>query len=91
VVLSALVMFMSGATLIARWPELDRAVVLAAATPVRVAPADAADVSFLLPSGEVVQAGKRYQAYVRVHAEDGRAGWAHAQQLARIIPLAPEH
>jgi len=90
-VLSALVLFMSGVTLIARWPELDRAVVLAAATPVRVAPADAADVSFLLPSGELVQAGKPYQAYVRVHAEDGRSGWVRTQQLARIIPPAPEH
>jgi tetratricopeptide (TPR) repeat protein len=91
VVLSAIVLFMSGATLIARWPELDRAVVLAAATPVRVAPADAADVSFLLPSGELVQAGRPYQAYVRVHAEDGRSGWARAQQIGRIIPPAPEH
>jgi len=90
-VLSALVFCMSGLTLIARWPELDRAVVLAAATPVRVAPADAADVSFLLPSGELVQAGKPYQAYVRVHAEDGRSGWVRTQQLARIIPPAPEH
>jgi tetratricopeptide (TPR) repeat protein len=90
-VLSALVLCMSGLTLIARWPELDRAVILAAATPVRVAPADAADVSFLLPGGELVQAGKPYQAYVRVRAEDGRSGWVRTQQLARIIPPTPEH
>ena len=87
---SALVLLLSGALVIARWPDLDRAVVLAEATPARIAPADAADVSFVLHSGDLVHSGSPYHAYVQVRTEDGRSGWVRTQQVAPIL-APPAH
>jgi hypothetical protein len=82
---SAIVLVAAGVALVCSWPDLDRAVVLAAATPVHIAPALAADVSFQLKSGTLVHAGSRYDGYVMVHTDDGRSGWVSAQQVARIV------
>lgn len=83
--ISALVLLLSSALVITRWPELDRGVVLAAATPARIAPAAAANVSFVLQSGDLVQIGRPYHAYVQVHAAGGRSGWVRTQQVAPIL------
>jgi hypothetical protein len=88
VALSALVLIATGASMLRKWPDLDRAVVLVDATPVHVAPAMTADVSFLLKPGRLVHAGERYGDYVMVHAEDGRSGWVSTQQVVRIVPSA---
>jgi tetratricopeptide (TPR) repeat protein len=85
------VMFIAaGAILAMRWPELDRAVVLDAGTPVHIAPAQAADISFRLLAGDLVQIDKRYAAYVAVHTADGHSGWVDARQIAQIVPAAED-
>jgi tetratricopeptide (TPR) repeat protein len=88
VALCALVLIAAGAGMLRKWPDLDRAVVLVDAAPVRIAPAETADVSFLLKSGSLVHAGERYGDYVMVHAGDGRAGWVSSQQVVRIVPTS---
>ena len=81
------VMFIAaGAILLVRCPELDRAVVLDAGTPVHIAPAEAAEVSFSLPAGDLVEIDKRYLAYVAVRTADGRYGWVDARQIAQVVP-----
>ena len=90
-IVSALVLLISGALVMRRWPELDRAVILDAATPARVAPAAAADVSFVLREGDLVQADDAYQNYLRVHTGDGRSGWVRLPQVARIIAPARDY
>jgi len=88
VTLSAIVLVATGASILRKWPDLDRAVVLSDATPVLIAPAVTADVSFLLKPGTLVHAGERYGDYLMVRAADGRSGWVSAQQVVRIVPPA---
>jgi hypothetical protein len=73
-----------------RWPDLDRAVVLAANTPARIAPADAAGVSFNLPAGEIVHARQTHGAFLLVRTRDGRTGWVSHAQVAPIVASAPD-
>lgn len=68
-----------------RWPDLNRAVVLNNDTPVRIAPADSAGVSFKLPAGELVQARKNHGKYVLIRTHDGKSGWASGDEVARIM------
>jgi hypothetical protein len=75
----------AGASLVVRWPELDRAVVLDAATPVRVAPAAAAEVSFSLPAGDVVYVSNRYHDYVALRTADSRSGWVDTRDVEKIV------
>jgi hypothetical protein len=82
----AVIFIVAGASLVMRWPELDRAVVLDAGTPAHIAPAEAADVSFSLPAGDLVEIDKRYAAFVAVRTADGRSGWVDERQIAQIVP-----
>jgi SH3-like domain-containing protein len=84
-VLSALVLLASGGTLLRDRSDLDRAIVVADATPVRVAPADTADVSFRLKPGSRVRAGTRYDDFVRVRTDGGRSGWVSESQVVKIV------
>lgn len=86
----AVIFIVAGVILVMRWPELNRAVVLDAGTPVHIAPAEAADVSFSLLAGDLVQIDKRYAGYVAVRTADGRSGWVDAREIAQIVPPA-EH
>lgn len=82
---SALLLLACGTLLLARSGELDQAVILSKAAPVRVAPADAADTTFVLSSGAIVQVGKPYHSFIQVRTDDGRTGWVHLGQLERIL------
>ncbi len=73
-----------------RWPDLNRAVVLAASTPARIAPADAAGVSFNLSAGEIVHARQTHGAFMLVRTRDGRTGWVSNAQVTQIVASAPD-
>lgn len=88
--LGAAAFVVAGAILVMHRPEFNRAVVLDAGTPVHIAPAASADVSFSLPAGDLVQIGKRYGAYAAVRAAHGRSGWVAARQIAKIVPPAED-
>jgi tetratricopeptide (TPR) repeat protein len=82
----------SAATLIAviavlaiRWPERERAVVLSSDCPARIAPAEAAGISFKLPAGEIVQARKSHGGFVLVQTADCRSGWVNQGQVAKVM------
>ena len=72
------------------WPDLDRVVVLAASTPARIAPADAAGVSFNLSAGEIAHASQTHGAFLLVRTRDGRTGWVSHAQVAPIVASAPD-
>lgn len=84
-VASGIVLVATGVILGCSWPDINRAVVLVDATPVHIAPALTADVSFQLKPGTLVDEGSQYDGYVMVHTDDGRSGWVSAQQVARIV------
>lgn len=77
------------AALAFRWPELDRAVILTAETPARIAPAEAAGVSFKLPAGEIVHAERSHGDFTLVRTADGQAGWVSDVQVAKV--MVPGH
>lgn len=79
------VLILSVLALAVRWQELDRAVVLSADTPVRIAPAQVAGVTFKLPAGEMVQAEKSHGNFLLVRTADGHSGWVDHDQVARVI------
>lgn len=68
-----------------RWPELNRAIVVAGDTAARIAPADAAGVSFPLTAGQAVEAGQRHGHFVFVRTEAGESGWVKDSQVAAVM------
>lgn len=70
----------------ARWPELNRAVVVNARVTAFIAPAESASPVFPLAEGEIVTAKKALRNFVLVRTADGRSGWVPRAQIERIIP-----
>jgi len=68
-----------------RWPELHRAVIIAANPATHLAPADSSAASFALKSGDVVWTGKAYGPFVRVISPDGRSGWIRETSVESIL------
>ena len=69
----------------ARWPELHRAVIIAANPAIHLAPADSSAASFTLKPGDVVRTGKAYGPFVRVISPDGRSGWIRETSVENIL------
>lgn len=80
----AIVLVVVAAILAIRWPELNRAVVLEADAPARIAPAQSAGVSFKLQAGEIVQARKSHGGFVLVRTAEGQSGWVSNKLVAKI-------
>ncbi|MBN8418126.1 MAG: SH3 domain-containing protein [Verrucomicrobia bacterium] len=72
----------------ARWPELDRAVVIGTQPTVHIAPAANAAVLFDLKAGELVNEGGSHGGFVRISTADGRSGWVSAMDVEKVIPSA---
>lgn len=72
----------------ARWPELDRAVVVGTQPAVHIAPAANAAVLFDLKPGELVNEGGHYGGFVRISTADGRSGWVAATDVEKVVPSA---
>ena len=72
----------------ARWPELDRAVVVGTQPVVHIAPAANAAVLFDLKTGELVNQGSSYGGFVRISTADGRSGWVAATDVEKVVPSA---
>lgn len=68
-----------------QWPDRNRAVVLDSETPVHIAPASAAGVSFKLPTGEMVRAFQSHNGYTLIRLRDGRSGWVKSAAVERVI------
>lgn len=86
----AIVFCITATSLAVRWPDLNLAVILNKDTPVRIAPADSAGVSFKLPAGELVQARKNHGNFVLIRTNDGKSGWASRDEVARIMAAKPD-
>ncbi|HUC85493.1 MAG TPA: tetratricopeptide repeat protein [Candidatus Acidoferrales bacterium] len=68
-----------------RWPEFNRAIVVTATTPARIAPADTAAESFALKAGESITIAKSYGQFILAHTADGRSGWVNDQDIGRVF------
>ena len=81
----------AAATLAIRWPEFNRAIVLAVKAPARIAPADTAAESFALKAGEPVTAVKTYGQFVLVRTPDGRSGWVNDKEIGMVFKAKSIH
>jgi hypothetical protein len=68
------------------WPTLHEAVVITAATQVRVAPVPMGDPLFVLPEAETVRMTAEHEDYVLVQTKAGRTGWVSRANLAPVVP-----
>ncbi len=68
------------------WPKVHEAIVIAAATPVRVSPAPMADASFTLKEADAVTIGGEHEGFWLVRASGDRAGWVWEADLAPVVP-----
>jgi len=79
------IVLLCASSVAARWPELHRAVIIAANPAIHLAPADSSAASFALKPGDVVRTGKAYGPFVRVTAPDGRSGWIRETSVESIL------
>jgi tetratricopeptide (TPR) repeat protein len=68
-----------------RWPEFNRAIVITANAPARIAPAGNAAESFALKAGEPVTIAKRYGQFSLARTADGRSGWVSDQEIDGVF------
>jgi tetratricopeptide (TPR) repeat protein len=68
-----------------RWPEFDRATIVAANAPARIAPAVAAAELFGLKAGETVATLKTRGHFILVRAADGRSGWVGDKDMGLVF------
>lgn len=68
------------------WPKVHEAIVIAAATPVRVSPAPMADASFTLKEADAVTIRGEHEGFWLVRASGDRAGWVWEADLAPVVP-----
>lgn len=68
-----------------RWPEFNRAVVIATEAPARIAPATNAAESFRLNAGEPVSAEQSHGDFVLIRTADGRSGWVSRNEIGLLL------
>jgi uncharacterized RDD family membrane protein YckC len=68
------------------WPLLHEAVVLTAATPVRVTPVPMGDPLFVLAEAETVRIATAHEDFVLIRTAAGRTGWVARANLAAVVP-----
>jgi hypothetical protein len=74
------------ANAVALWPIMHQAVVITAATPVRVSPVTTEEPLFVLPEAVIVAMHGEHEGFILVQTQAGRSGWVPAANLARIVP-----
>jgi tetratricopeptide (TPR) repeat protein len=84
------VLLAATAAILVRWNDFDRAIVLTANTPARIAPAADAASSFTLKAGEPVTIAKQYGRFALARTPDGRCGWVGDSQIGRVYAETPE-
>lgn len=68
-----------------RWPDFNRAIVIAANAPARIAPAGTAAESFALRAGEPVTIQKSYGQFMLARTPGGRSGWVSQNEIGRVF------
>jgi len=68
------------------WPRLHEAVVLTAATPVRVSPVPMSEPLFTLPEAETVRITAEHDEFMLVETRAGKTGWVARANLAPVVP-----
>jgi hypothetical protein len=67
-----------------RWTSFDRAIVITADAPARIAPATTAARSFVLKPGESVEVTRTYGQFVLARTPDGRSGWVSESDIGSV-------
>jgi hypothetical protein len=84
---TALLLFTGALAL--RASDLNRAIVLTANAPARIAPAEAGGISFELAAGQAVQTKQQHGDFVLVQTADGRSGWINTKLVAKVMASHP--
>jgi tetratricopeptide (TPR) repeat protein len=69
-----------------RWPELDRAIVTASETAVRISPVNGIPPLFMLHSGESVNLKRVHGSFALVTDSHGQEGWVARETITSIVP-----
>ncbi len=78
----------SGTGIILQYTNLNRGVIIAENTRLRVSPFDAAAESGAVKNGNVVQLAKTYEGYIFIEGSNGQSGWIPADAVKAILPEA---
>jgi hypothetical protein len=73
---------------LAIWPMMSEGVVIARATPARVAPASMADSLMTLREAQILTVNTELRDFTLVHTDMGRSGWVATADIARVVPRA---
>lgn len=71
---------------LALWPRFHQGIVIAAETPVRVAPVPMGDPLFTLPEGEKVKVKAEHEGFALIETRTGHTGWIAHSNFAPILP-----
>jgi tetratricopeptide (TPR) repeat protein len=82
----AVTLAVSAASLVIRIPDMNRAVVLTADAPLRMAPAVKSPAPTTLRAGDLVRVESRRGSYYYLETEDGKTGWATDHEVEPIVP-----
>ncbi len=81
----------AGAGMAAQYGSLDRGVVTAENTRLRVSPFDSAATSGVVKNGKVVNLADTYKGYVFVKAANGQSGWIPENAVSAVLPSNGYH
>ena len=82
-------LFMAAGTgMILQYPNLNRGVIIADNTRLRVSPFDSAAESGAVKNGKVVQLAKTYEGYILIDGDRGQSGWIPGDAVKAILPEA---
>ena len=82
-------LFMAAGTgMILQYPNLNRGVIIAENTRLRVSPFDSAAESGAVKNGKVVQLAKTYEGYILIDGAHGQSGWIPEDAVKAILPEA---
>jgi hypothetical protein len=86
VCLCFLLFMAAGTGMVLQYGNLNRGVIIAENTRLRVSPFDSAAESGVVKNGKTVQMAKIYEGYIFINGEKGQSGWIPEDSVKAILP-----
>ena len=91
VCLCFLLFMAAGTGMVLQYGNLNRGVIIAENTRLRVSPFDSAAESGVVKNGKVVQLAKIYEGYIFINGKNGQSGWIPEDSVKAILPKTGDH
>ena len=86
VCLCFLLFMAAGTGVVLQYGNLNRGVIIAENTRLRVSPFDSAAEAGVVKNGKTVQLAKSYEGYIFINGENGQSGWIAKESVKAILP-----